>query len=91
VALTVEPVRLTDTLERAVALLGEAARAADVTIVRRPPADGWGDCVFADRARLSQVAVNLLSNAIKYNWPGRHGDRVVGSGGWRQPGRMDGH
>ncbi len=60
------PVRVQDTFEDAVHIVGFLAADRNIEIDATVQ-DLW---VFADAQRLKQVFINLLSNAIKYNHPG---------------------
>ena len=68
-ALSAEPVRVSDALEQALDLVRPIAAERDVVITFNGlPYGDWH--VMADRQRLAQVLLNLLSNAVKYNRPG---------------------
>jgi signal transduction histidine kinase/ActR/RegA family two-component response regulator len=64
-ALSLEPVQVSETVREALDLVRPLAAERDIEITVDLRA---GDAhVIADRQRLSQVLLNLLSNAIKYN------------------------
>ncbi|HWD38117.1 MAG TPA: response regulator [Fimbriimonas sp.] len=64
-AVSLEPVNLTEVLQQAFGLIQPLANAAGVGLLM---VSGYeGRHVRADRQRLLQVLLNLLSNAIKYN------------------------
>jgi signal transduction histidine kinase len=65
--LSPEPVRVSEILAHAVALIQPMAAQRGITVSIVVPDDVQ---VFADRQRLNQVLLNLLSNAVKYNRPG---------------------
>src|SRR6202011_2707129 len=68
-ALSSEPVRVSDALEQALDLVRPIAAERGVAIhFNGLNQGGWH--VLADRQRLVQVLLNLLSNAVKYNRPG---------------------
>ena len=69
-AISPEPVQLTELTNEAVALVAPIARERDVTINLDVTGLGDDSHALADRNRLKQVLLNLLSNAIKYNRPG---------------------
>lgn len=68
-SISVEPVRLAESLAQVLSLLGPLAAARKITLLSD---DGCHSSVHitADRRRLHQVLVNMLSNAIKYAPPG---------------------
>jgi PAS domain S-box-containing protein len=67
-AMSIEPLRVADVAEEALAMTGALAREAEVTL---RPLVGAGELyVRADRVRLRQVLINLLANAVKYNRSG---------------------
>ncbi|TMI82275.1 MAG: response regulator [Bacillati bacterium ANGP1] len=68
-ALSTEPVRISEELQETLDLIEPMATARNVLI----NGDRQETCrrhVLADRQRLKQVLLNLLSNAVKYNRPG---------------------
>ena len=69
-AISPEPVQLTELTHEAVALVAPIAREREVTINLDVTGLGDDSHALADRNRLKQVLLNLLSNAIKYNRPG---------------------
>jgi len=71
--LSLEPVRLTDIVDKSVNLVRHIAEARHVTIVNN--CTDHVHHVHADHQRLTQVALNLLTNAIKYNR--QHGQVTV--------------
>lgn len=68
-AMSVEPIQLSDVIDGAVELTQPLAARQQVTLLGPTrPAD---DCyVQADHQRLKQVVINLIVNGIKYNRPG---------------------
>ena len=70
--LSIEAVRICETVEQATTLVRPLAAARAITVVVEPIRDDL--YLLADRHRLSQVLLNLLSNAVKYN---RHGGQVT--------------
>ena len=65
-ALSPEPVLLSDVVTEVMDLVAPLVAARDLTVVA--PSDlECRDYVFADRQRLMQVLLNLVSNSIKYN------------------------
>lgn len=79
-ALSPEPVPLTETVTDALAMVQPLAAARDVSLNADTAAVGEDAHAQADRQRLKQVLLNLLSNAIKYNRPGGRVDVTVGNG-----------
>jgi signal transduction histidine kinase/CheY-like chemotaxis protein len=73
-ALSPEPVRVSDVVSEVVDLMGPIAAERDVTI-RSDDALACGCHVLADRQRTKQIILNLASNAVKYN--NRGGNVVV--------------
>jgi PAS domain S-box-containing protein len=69
VAISVEPVSVSDIAAESVRLLEPLAKARQITL-RSAIADDPDWHVMADQQRLRQVLVNYLSNAIKYTPPG---------------------
>ena len=69
-AISPEPVHLTELTHEAVTLVAPIAREREVTINLDVTGLGDDSHALADRNRLKQVLLNLLSNAIKYNRPG---------------------
>ena len=68
-AISAEPVSVTDVIREALDLVGPLAAARDVQL--GIDTTGLPDrFISVDRQRLKQVLLNLLSNAIKYNRPG---------------------
>jgi PAS domain S-box-containing protein len=72
-ALSLEPVHLSESVEAALDMLLPMAAASGIQICNEIGPDSQ-QYVTADRQRLQQVLLNLLSNAIKYN---RRNGRVV--------------
>jgi signal transduction histidine kinase len=76
------PVRLADTVARAMDLYRDVAESKGVALTAHAPADL---VVTADGTRLEQVAANLIDNAVKYTPAGgrvdvqglRQGDRAL--------------
>ncbi|WP_374594435.1 hybrid sensor histidine kinase/response regulator [Aquabacterium sp.] len=72
-ALSIEPLRLSEVIEDAIEQVQPQARAKGIRPQYTPPAPGSAQAdygVRADRVRLRQALMNLLSNAIKYNLAG---------------------
>jgi PAS domain S-box-containing protein len=69
VAISVEPVSVSEIAAESVRLLEPLATARQITL-RSAIADDPAWHVMADQQRLRQVLVNYLSNAIKYTLPG---------------------
>ncbi len=69
-AISPEPVQLTELTHEAVTLVAPIAREREITINLDVTGLGEDSHAFADRNRLKQILLNLLSNAIKYNRPG---------------------
>lgn len=67
-ALSPEPVRLTELTQEVLALMRPLAEQRGIQLVLDRP-EGCAGYVFADRQRAKQVLLNLLSNAVKYNRP----------------------
>ncbi|MBI5087440.1 MAG: response regulator [Actinobacteria bacterium] len=65
ITISLEPVRVADTVAEALSLLGPLA-ASRSTVLRSTPPPASCAHVMADRGRLHQVLVNFLSNAVKY-------------------------
>jgi signal transduction histidine kinase/ActR/RegA family two-component response regulator len=84
-ALSPEPVALTETVNETIALIQPLARAQGISLNTELGCLGAEVHVHADRQRLKQILLNLLSNAIKYNRP--HG-RVEVSAANVAPGRL---
>ncbi|MFY9783021.1 MAG: ATP-binding protein [Acidimicrobiales bacterium] len=68
IALSPEPVLVSDTLSEVVALIRPLAEQRSIRVLSAP--DACAEYVLADRHRLQQVLLNLLSNAVKYNQVG---------------------
>ncbi|MEA2433673.1 MAG: hypothetical protein QOG54_1130 [Actinomycetota bacterium] len=67
-ALSLEPVGLTQVLEEALGLVRSLVEAKDITVVDETAS--LDASVRVDRQRLKQILINLLSNAAKYNVEG---------------------
>jgi len=70
-SLQLQPLLLTEAVERALRAVETQAQDAGVALLRPPDSGLWA---LADARRLHQVLLNLLSNAIKYN---QRGGRVT--------------
>ena len=68
-ALSSEPVRISEELQEALDLIEPMATARNV-LINSDRQETWHRYVLADRQRLKQVLLNLLSNAVKYNRTG---------------------
>jgi signal transduction histidine kinase len=68
-AVSIEPVRVGETADDAIALVRSMPASRAMTITTACPDDA---VVAADRRRLREVLLNLLSNAVKYNRPDGH-------------------
>ncbi len=67
-SIAIEPVRVSEAVGEAVALIQSAAAGGNVTIHVEVPSRRTQ--ILADRQRLRQSLLNLLSNAVKYNRAG---------------------
>ncbi|MGD9997415.1 MAG: ATP-binding protein [Ilumatobacteraceae bacterium] len=65
ITISLEPVRVADTVAEALSLLGPLAASRSI-VLRSNPIEASCAHVMADRGRLHQVLVNFLSNAVKY-------------------------
>ncbi|HWD96397.1 MAG TPA: ATP-binding protein [Acidimicrobiales bacterium] len=72
IAMSPEPVLVSDSLKEVVGLMRSLAEQRDIRIHFSP--DSCTEYVLADRHRLEQVLLNLLSNAVKYN---RHAGSIT--------------
>ncbi len=68
-ALSMEPVRVSDLASEVMGLIGPQAAASNIRVVTAPAEDPTLH-VQADKQRLKQVLLNLLSNGVKYNREG---------------------
>ncbi len=69
-ALSMEPVAVSDVATRALELVRHAADERGIEL-RVESSACWAEFVKADRQRFLQVLLNLLTNAVKYNRPGQ--------------------
>jgi PAS domain S-box-containing protein len=65
IAVSLEPVRVADTVAEVISLLGPLASGRNIMLRSTSPQHG-ATHVMADRSRLHQILVNFVSNAIKY-------------------------
>jgi PAS domain S-box-containing protein len=84
VPISLEPIALTDVVQRAMTTLVPLAERVEVELVVVPEVEGLPR-VLADSTRLSQILMNFGSNAIKY---GRRGGHATISGEVSAPGRV---